>query len=140
MADSVTNSGEKLTFEQAWERMYGLKDLSQPKRSQYTVAYTQTPYPPREATSRSLRLTTFPIEEPRTPLVPSAPGLPSELRKYVGVEERRLRTTGERSLSSAAILSATWQRKVAYDAGSTTYRRDFGDPAAERLRSYKQTL
>jgi hypothetical protein len=132
--------GDKMTFEEAWERMFGLKNLAQAKRSEYTVAYSLRRFPPLEATARSIRLTKFPTEEPRVPILPTMPGLPSELTRYVGVEERRERTFGERGLSSAAILSRTWSRNVPYDHAATTYRRDFGEPAAERWRASRETF
>jgi hypothetical protein len=136
----LTWYGDKMTFDEAWERMFGLKNLEQPKRSEYTVAYSLRQFPPQEFTARSIRLTTFPVEEPRVPILPTAPGLPSELVRYVGVEDRRERTIGERGLSSQAILSRTWSPNVPYDVGGSTYRRDFGEPAAQRMRAYRETF
>jgi hypothetical protein len=132
--------GDKMTFDEAWERMFGLKNLAQRKRSEYTISYSLKQFPPRELTSRSIRLTKFPAESAREPIAPTAPGLPSELTRYVGVEDRRERTLGERGLSSAAILSRTWSPHVPYEPGGSTYRRHFSDPAAERWRSSRATF
>jgi hypothetical protein len=125
--------GDKMTVEEAWERMFGLKNLSEKGRSEYTIAYSLKDYPPQEFTDRSIRLTKHPIEKPREPLLITMPGWPTDFAN--AEEDNRLRSYRQRTLSRQTTFRTTWNPTLAYDEGATVYRRDFSDPTAKRWRT-----